>query len=181
MKKLALILTLIISHSVLSFEKDGIKFDDKIKVDNTDLILNGVGIRRATIFKVKVYYGGLYLDKKTNDVDTILKSSTPKEIIMNFVHDVDHKKLANGFSDGLKAANKDASKFKLSFEKFQANLQDMQKGEKIIIQFFADGIAMNVKGKSFEKISDAEFSKALLSIWFINVADEGLKEGLLSL
>jgi hypothetical protein len=179
MKKIfALVLTLLCIN-VFAAELDGIKFDDKIKVGNTDLTLNGIGIRKATIFKVKVYYGGFYLEQKSNDYNAILNAATTKQIVMNFVHDVDAKKLRNGFSEGFEKANKNHEALKASLDKFNSTLADVVKGDKLVITFHADGVSVNVKGKQFEKFGNAEFSKALLSIWFINPADEGLRTGLL--
>lgn len=178
------IFTLIISLfalNIFSAELDGIKFDDKVKVGNTELVLNGIGIRKATIFKVKVYYGGLYLEKKTTDHNAVLSSVTPKQIVMSFVHDVDAKKLKNGFSEGFENANPNASAaLKASLEKFNTTISDVVKGDKFVINFESDGVVINVKGKTYEKIGNGEFSKALLSIWFINPTDEGLKKGLLA-
>jgi hypothetical protein len=100
---------------------------------------------------------------------------------MNFVHDVEAKKLRNGFNEGLEAANKNYQQFSVSMEKFNSSLEDVAKGDKIIITFLQDGILVNVKGKIKEKIVGSDFSKALLNIWFINPGDPGLRDGLLSL
>jgi hypothetical protein len=171
----------LLSTQAYSAEKDGISFLDKVSVDGKELVLNGIGIRKATIFKVKVYYGGLYLDQKTKDSAVFLNSAFPKQIIMNFVHDVEAKKLRNGFNEGLEAANKNYQQFSVSMEKFNSSLEDVAKGDKIIITFLQDGILVNVKGKIKEKIVGSDFSKALLNIWFINPGDPGLRDGLLSL
>jgi hypothetical protein len=179
MKFLFSVLIFAISISSHSFELDGIKFDDKIKIENSELLLNGVGIRKATIFKVKVYYGGLYLEQKSSDANAIIASNTSKQIVMNFVHDVDAKKLRSGFSEAFENANKNFETLKPLLEKFNSTISDVVKGDKIIISFKADGVVVNVKGKIFEKIGNAEFSRALLSIWFIRPADEGLSAGLL--
>lgn len=174
-------LLLLISSITFAAEKDGISFSDKVTVEGKDLILNGIGIRKATIFKVKVYYGGLYLDQKTKDPATFLNSASSKQIVMNFVHEVEAAKLVKGFNEGLEAANKDHQQFKAPMDKFNGALEDVVKGDKIIITFLPDGVLVNVKGKLKDKIMGADFSKALLNIWFINPGDPGLKDGLLSL
>jgi hypothetical protein len=174
-------LLLLLSTVAFSAEKDGISFSDKVTVDGKDLVLNGIGIRKATIFKVKVYYGGLYIEQKSKDAANFLSTPTPKQIVMNFVHDVEAEKLVKGFNEGLEAANKNHSPFKAIMDKFNASLEDVVKGDKIIITFLPDGVLVNVKGKLKEKIMGADFSKALLNIWFINPGDPGLRDGLLSL
>lgn len=179
MNKILLLILSLFFINAFSAELDGIKFDDKIKLENKDLILNGIGIRKATIFKVKVYYGGLYLEQKSNDYNSFLNANSSKQIVMNFVHDVDAKKLRNGFSEGFEKANKNHEALKATLDKFNSTLSDVIKGDKIVITFYNDGVAVNVKGKQFEKFGNAEFSKALLSVWFINPTDEGLRNGLL--
>ena len=154
---------------------------DKVTVDGKELILNGIGIRKATIFKVKVYYGGLYLDQKSKDPATFLNSAMPKQIVMNFVHNVSAAKLRGGFNDGFEAANKNYQQLTAPMEKFNATLEDVVIGDKITITFTADGVLVNVKGKNKEKIVGSDFSRALLNIWFVNPSDRGLSDGLLSL
>jgi hypothetical protein len=42
---------------------------DSAKAGAADLVLNGLGIRKATFLNVKVYVAGLYLSEKSNDAD----------------------------------------------------------------------------------------------------------------
>jgi hypothetical protein len=179
MKMILSVISIFLTFSAFSAELDGIKFEDKIKLENKDLVLNGIGIRKATIFKVKVYYGGFYLEAKSSDAKSFIASNTPKQIVMNFVHDVEAQKLRSGFNDGMAAANKNADNFKSQMEKFNSCVTDVVKGDKFIVNFLTDGVMLNAKGKACEKIPGADFSKALLSIWFINPADENLSKGLL--
>jgi hypothetical protein len=160
---------------------DKVNFADKVSVDGKDLVLNGIGIRKATFLKIKVYYGALYLEAKSKDTNVFLASSSPKQIVMHFVHDVDSKKLRDAFIEGMEAANKNHETFKSQLEKFNSYIGDMLKDDKIVINFLADGVVVSAKGKTSEKIMGADFSKALLSIWFINPRDEDLKSGLLGI
>lgn len=179
--KYFLLFVLLISSLTFAAEKDGIYFSDKVTVEGKELVLNGIGIRKATIFKVKVYYGGLYLEQKSKDPAVFLNSAGPKQIVMNFVHDAEAKKMIKGFSEGLEAANKNHQQFAAPMEKFKATLEDVVKGDKIILTFLQDGVLVAIKGKTKEKITDHDFSRALLNIWFINPSDQGLSDGLLSL
>lgn len=180
-KILGLIFTIALSLNLSAATLDGISFADKATVDGKELVLNGIGIRKATIFKVKVYYGALYLDQKSKDSNAFLASNSPKQIVMHFVHDVDAKKLKEAFSEGMEAANKNHESFKAQLDKFNSNVVDVVKGDLFIITFSSDGVTLNAKGKTSEKIAGADFSRALLNIWFTNPRDEGLKSGLLGL
>lgn len=181
MKTLITILVTLVSLNVFSAELDGIKFDDKVTVDNKDLILNGIGIRKATIFKIKVYYGGLYLGSKAKDPAAFLNTPSPKQIVMHFVREVDAKSLRDGFTEGMEVANPNHETFKAAFSKFNSLIPDVVKGDLIIITFFNDGVAVKTKANNSEKFGNADFSRALLNIWFTKPRDEQLKKGLLGL
>jgi len=44
-------------------ELAGVTFPDQISVDSRTLLLNGMGLREATILKVDVYVAALYLER----------------------------------------------------------------------------------------------------------------------
>lgn len=50
------------------------------------LVLNGTGLRTLTIFNVKVYVAGLYLAKPSHEAAEILGSTTPKVLVLQFLH-----------------------------------------------------------------------------------------------
>lgn len=179
MKTLIALFAVLASLNVFSAELDGIKFDDKVKVDNKELTLNGIGIRKATILKIKVYYGALYLESKTNEPSAFLSTNSPKQITMHFVREVEAKKLRDAFNEGMEAANPNHATFKPSMDKFNAAIPDVVKNDRIIVNFHTDGVTVNAKGKVSEKIGNGDFSRALLNIWFTNARDEQLKTGLL--
>lgn len=181
MKLVFFLIFSLMTFTSFSAELDGIKFDDSVKLENANLTLNGIGIRKATILKLKVYYGAFYLLAKNQNAASVVSSSGPKLIIMNFVRDVDATKIRNGFSDGFKNANKNADSFKSYMDAFNATMVDVVGGDRITVRFLTDGVSVNVKGKEYEKFGNADFSKALLSIWFVNPSDEGLSKGLLGL
>jgi hypothetical protein len=180
MKILMLVMLIIASISAQAVTVDSINFEDKINVAGKDLVLNGVGIRKATFLKIKVYYGALYLTQKATNAGTFLGTNEPKQIVMHFVRDVDLKDLKKTYLEAFEGANKDTYKSMLpTLEAFNANLADIKKGERMIINFLPDGATLTFAGKNFPKVGDANFSKALLNMWFVNPLDENLSEGLL--
>lgn len=180
MKKLFLMTIALASLNLHAITVDSINFDDKINVAGKDLVINGVGIRKATFLKIKVYYGALYLSQKTTNSGAFLGTNEPKQIIMHFVRDVEVKDLKKTYLEAFEGANKETYKPMLpTLETFNANLGDIKKGEKMVITFLADGAVLTFAGKTFPKIGDAQFSKALLNMWFVNPLDEGLTKGLL--
>ncbi len=159
---------------------DSINFEDKVQVAGKDLVINGVGIRKATFLRIKVYYGALYVTQKTTTPAAFLGTTEPKQIVMHFVRDVDAKDLKKTYKEAFEGANKETYKTMLPiFEAFNNNFTDIKKGELMTFSFLPDGVVLTEAGKTFPKAGDANFSKAVLNMWFVNPLDEGLMKGLL--
>ncbi|MBY0412859.1 MAG: chalcone isomerase family protein [Bdellovibrionales bacterium] len=180
MKNLFLIMMALTTLSAHALTVDSINFEDKVNVAGKDLVINGVGIRKATFLKIKVYYGALYISQKTSNSGTFLGTTEPKQIIMHFVRDVEVKDLKKTYLEAFEGANKDSYKALLpTLEAFNANLGDIKKGERMVINFLPDGAVLTFASKTFPKVGDAKFSQALLNMWFVNPLDQGLMSGLL--
>jgi hypothetical protein len=52
------------TSSVHASECAGVRMPDRIAINETKLVLNGMGLRRATIFSVRVYVGGILVSIK---------------------------------------------------------------------------------------------------------------------
>lgn len=159
---------------------DSINFEDKVVVAGKELVINGVGIRKATFLKIKVYYGALYLTQKSTNSGTFLGTTDPKQITMQFVRDVDAKDLRKTYKEAFEGANVDTYKKMIStFEAFNENFTDIKKGQSMSFVFLPDGVLLTIAGKTFTKAGDANFAKALLNMWFVNPLDPNLTKGLL--
>lgn len=160
---------------------EGITVPDSIKIKESNLLLNGAGIRRATFLNVKVYVGALYLSKKVSNVEAVLNAPYPKYLSMTFLRDADGESLLEEWQKGFSVAvpEKQRVDLKDSIQKFYKLMGDIKKKQQILLSFFKNGVVVSVNGKVSEKIGNEDFSKALLSIWFINARDKSLKEELL--
>lgn len=182
MKILALFIMISTAISAQALTVDSINFEDKVNVAGKDLVINGVGIRKATFLKIKVYYGALYLTSKTTNAGSFLANNEPKQITMHFVRDVSASDLKKTYKEAFEGANETTYKSMLpTFDAFNANFTDIKKGEVMVFTFHPDGVVLSVAGKTFPKAGDANFSKAILNMWFINPLDAGLTKGLLGL
>jgi len=182
MKIFFLIMMVFTAVSANALTVDSINFEDKVNVAGKELVINGVGIRKATFLKIKVYYGALYLSQKANNATAFLGTADSKQIVMHFVRDVSVTDLKKTYREAFESANKETYKNLLStLDAFSANLSDIKKGERMIITFLPDGATLTFIGKTFPKVGDTAFSKALLNMYFINPLDQGLTNGLLGL
>jgi hypothetical protein len=55
-------------------ELNGIKLPDTRQVAEVTLVLNGLGLRTYSVFRVPIYVAGLYLEQRDSSADAILRS-----------------------------------------------------------------------------------------------------------
>lgn len=78
----------------------GVTMADQATVGSKTLVLNGLGLRTASMMKVKVYVIGLYLESTSSDAKAIIRSGQSKRIEMQFVRDVSAKDITKGWTEG---------------------------------------------------------------------------------
>ena len=185
MRKIVLSLVLAFIASAAAVELGaatlaGVNLPDTAKVGENTLVLNGLGVRKK--FVVKVYVAGLYLKQKSSDAAAILKDDAPKRMVMHFVHDVDKKKLADGFSEGFDNNSPDAKKtMKADIDSFLGALEDVKEGDEVVFTSLPGaGTTVAVKGKDKLTIANPAFAPVLFSVWLGPKPPNGdLKSGLL--
>ena len=175
------IFTLLFTWSLQGATQDKVTMPDTIVIQNKNLVLNGLGTRKATWLRVKVYVGGLYLEKKSKDPQTILNTKGVKYLRMHFVRDVKGEKLIGGWNEAFGNAVKDRSKIQKRIDEFNKLKGVIKENQEIILTFSEKGVNVDFSNSTSGMIKGGDFSQALLSVWFINAADEGLRDGLLGL
>ena len=78
----------------------GLSLPDTYPLAGQALVLNGLGIRTLTIFKVKVYLAGLYVAQRSRDARAILASPGPKVILMQFLHKASKEDVEKQYREG---------------------------------------------------------------------------------
>jgi hypothetical protein len=164
-------------------EVAGVRIEDQTKVGNTDLVLNGAGVRTRIFFKV--YVGALYLPRKTSVASTIIESREPRRIVLHMLRDLDADALFGALLDGLKNNHGEAELVKLKpdidqFERLMRSIGNAKTGDIIGIDFSGDGINVAFNGQARGNIASEAFARALLRVWLgEKPADAGLKQALL--
>jgi hypothetical protein len=160
-----------------------VSFPDNAKAPGTDLVLNGLGIRKATILAVKVYVAGLYLPQKSGDAGTIIGTKQPWQLVLRFVHDVDASDMREAFEEGFeKNAGDKLAALHARIETLNAQLiDDFKEGQYLsFTNDAAKGVTVDVNGAAGTAIEGADFASTLLSIWLGHEPPNGdLKSGLL--
>lgn len=159
----------------------GVQFPDSVKVGSSDLVLNGLGIRKATIFSVKVYVTGLYLPEKSGNEDQILAADLPWQQVLHFVHDVDASDIRDAFDEGFeKAAGETLDALRQRVEALKTRMIDFKEGHVLSYTYEPDvGTVIDVNGQT-STIEGADFAAALLTISIgPEPPNKDLKSGLL--
>jgi hypothetical protein len=155
----------------------------KIKSDNTELILNGGGIRKKAFFKL--YTAGLYLQAKSKSGSEIIAADKPVAIQLTITSslissDNMSEAIEEGFGKSMKgntAPLKDKiASFISTFKK-----EAIKEGDVFEI-WYVPGVGVKAyKNKKLQTtIAGLDFKKALFGIWLSeDPVDADLKKGLL--
>jgi hypothetical protein len=95
---------LALTNSASARECEGVTMPNSVTIEGTRLVLNGMGIREATVLSVNVYVAGLYLPARSNNGNQIASNDTHRRITLKFVRDVERADIVNAFRDGFRNA-----------------------------------------------------------------------------
>jgi len=148
-------------------ECKGVNFPDQAQVEGSSLMLNGLGLRQATAFKINVYVAALYVGKTSTDPGALLGASAPSELILQFVRNVGADDLRRGWSEGFEKNSKDqlpALKDRIAM--LNGWMADVKTGERLtFINKPGTGLQVDVNGTVKGTIKGDDFAKAFLAIW----------------
>ncbi len=182
---LACVLASAFAHGA-AVEREGVRFEQTLKVGGSPVVLNGLGVRQAAWFKG--YVAGLYLRQKSDDAEAIYAMPGTKRIGVKMLIDVGPDLLAKTFADGIRKNYKgDALEpLQARMDAFDAQVRGIaggvKKGQEIDLDFHPQtGTRVLVAGKPIgEPIAGDDFYVALLKMFIGERAvDKGLRAGLL--
>lgn len=156
----------LIGSPALARERAGVKFEESISIDDTQLNLNGLAVRseRVLFMNFNVYVAGLYLTNKTQNGEAILASDTTRHLITHFLHSrVRRKELTDAWKESFIRHNYQGEKV----DQFLAfHTEDLRKGEEMIFTYLPrKGTRVTMKGKVCGTIPGKDFADALFSIY----------------
>lgn len=160
----------------------GVGLPDQVQVGGSALVLNGLGLRQATMLKVDVYVAALYTASASSDASAILASQTPVQLVLQFVRDVGADDLTTAWEDGFETnAKAQLPALQQRIETLNSWMRDMKEGEQLVFtQRPGRDTQVEVGGTAKGTIEGDDFARALLSIWLgAHPPNPGLKAGLL--
>lgn len=155
---------------------------DSATVGDANLLLNGLGLRKATFLSVKVYVAGLYLAQKTGDAAQILGTDQSWRLALHFVRDVDGEDIREAFTEGFdKSTGDKAEPLRPRIEALNALVPDLKVGDRLVFTHVAgQGVTVEFNDAPKGAVEGADLAQAMLGIWLgPEPPNDDLKTGLL--
>jgi hypothetical protein len=170
-----------LSSAASAGERAGVKMPDVIEVGRKQLVLNGLGVREATLFKVDVYVAGLYLERRSKDPAEILDTDDSKVLHLMFVRDVDRSDVVDAFREGFEKNSHGIDALRPRIDTFLALVPAFNEHGTLTLTYIPGrGTFVAVDGTQKGTIKGADFARALFAIWLgPKPPNSGLKRGLL--
>lgn len=148
-------------------ECDGVSFPQHLQAGGETLTLNGLGLRKATIFNIKVYVGALYLLQPSADAASILDSRQPAEVQMRFVFRVTAGQLRSAWQEGFrKSAANELPRLQSRITQLNAWMNGARSGQLMtFLRIPGVGIQYSLDGNVVGTIPGDDFARAFLAIW----------------
>ena len=164
---------------------EGQSFEDRVRLADTDLVLNGVGLRAVAWFKG--YAAGLYIARKAVTAEDVLAQKGPKRVQMKMMVDVETKEFTKAFDVGMKRNNTEAEQAAMKdrmaqFDRTVDLLGKVKKGDVVNLDFVpGQGLILSVNGTPRgTPIPGEDLYAGLLKIFIgDNPVDKKLRAGLL--
>jgi hypothetical protein len=186
MKRLVLVLIAILSFSnALAVEVAGVRFDDSLRLANSDVVVNGVGVRKKVFFQV--YAMALYLPEKRGDATAVLSGKGAKRVAITLLRDLTAQQFVDALQEGIADNHSEAEAAALKdrvrqFSEAMLSVGEAKTGSTVLIDWIPGaGTRLTVNGEVRGKDVDGDdFFAALLRIWLgSKPVQDDLKQALL--
>jgi hypothetical protein len=181
MKSLYLLLCMAVASTAQAKQCQGVEFPDHITIQGQELVLNGLGLRKATLFRVHVYVAALYVTRAGSDPRVFVQSSGPTELVLQFVRSVSANQLRDAWKEAFaRTARDNLPALKDRIAALEAGTADVKSGQRMTFLRLPQGIQVSADGALRGAIPGDDFARAFLSIWLgDSPPNPELKAGLL--
>lgn len=169
---LASMFAFVLSSSSIALDVSGVKVDEKIRVSNQELVLNGSGIRYAAAGLARVYVASLYLPQKRASSAEMIALKGPKRMRLQFLREVNANDFSKGLLTGLRG-NVSITEQQQHFDDLLklgnifGQVPSVKKGDSVEIDSVpGTGTVVYVNGKRVAEVfKDESFFFTILQIW----------------
>lgn len=176
---------LVCSLGAAAVEVGGVTLDEQVKVGNSELKLNGAGIRTKAFFKV--YVAALYLGDKKGSTAEVLSATGPKRVTLTMLREVSSDQLSQALLDGINNNSSSEEKLQLfnqmlAIGQIFGAYRSIKPKDVVTLDWVpGSGTQIFMNGKKLgDTLPEASFYNALLKIWLGDKpADKSLKRQML--
>ncbi len=184
MRKIILLFLLMMSLPAQAVEIDGVVMEDTVHLGNSNLSLNGAGVRSKFIFDL--YVVAMYLRTRQTSMTGVLGDVAEKRIALYPLRQLRSEDLMYGMRNGMQKNLSDEEMLAIKdgmneLESIFSQIRAMDKGDAIWLDYLP-GIGTKVLVNAVVRgtIPGGDFNRALLKIWLgENPAQEAVKYKLL--
>lgn len=121
-----LAIAMLTGHAAHAGDIAGVHFDERASLANSELQLNGGGLR--TRFMLKIYAIGLYSPKKADNLEALLAQAGPRRIQIVTLRELTAEQFADGLVEGLRRNHTEAEYARLQarIDEFRAALLSLR-------------------------------------------------------
>ena len=164
---------------------EGLRFEERVRVAQHELQLNGLGVRAAWIFKA--FVAALYLPEKTREAQQVLDHDAPRRLQLRMLMDVGPGEIKKALVRGMQKNASEAEWAALqaraeAFSRIIDSIGTAREGDTINLDYLpGQGLMLAVNEvPRGQAIAGADFYQALLGIFVgPHPVDTRLKRGLL--
>jgi hypothetical protein len=178
----ALAVALSVASPALANECGSVRMPNQITVAGTPLVLNGMGIREATVFNVDVYVAGLYLVRRASDGNAIAASAEHKRLVLHFVRDVSRDDLVGAWNEGFRRnAGGSLGALQARINRLNGWMTAATSGMELTFTYIPGaGLRVHTGSTARGVIEGEDFARVFFSIWLgAHPPNAGLRRGLL--
>jgi hypothetical protein len=177
---------LLLSFCAQAAELEGVKIEDRARVDGQEIQLNGIALRKRYVV-FKVYVAGLYLPQKTTSGQVAVDARGAKRMLLVMLRDVTGEQFIESFDVALRANNSEAQLAEVRAQKDDLfarirTIGGAKNGMRIELDYAPSaGTSLVVDGAAKGKPMPGEaFYRAILRSWIgENPLQEDMKKALL--
>jgi hypothetical protein len=185
LRRVAAVALLFAASAASAMRIAGVDFEDRIRLADSDLLLNGVGLR--AVFTFKGYAAGLYLPARAATPERALAQRGARRVQMKMMIDVETKEFVKAFDVGMQRNTTEAERAGMldrmaQFDRNVALIGAVKKGDVINLDFIPQrGLVLSINGQPRgEPIPGDDLYAGLLKIFIgERPVDKKLKAGLL--
>jgi hypothetical protein len=158
-----------------------VAFSEKLTIKGSELLLNGKGSRKATLFAIKVYDAAFYNPTPAKTEEQVLASAFPKSLHIRYVRDFDLEKTKEAWKYQFKeSALIPENEYIDGLQKLISFQKPIQEGTLHRFDIQKEKVTFYINEDAQGEISGEGFQKALLNVFFSkNPPTKELKKGLL--